>query len=212
LLLQALTHRSYAHEQGEFGVSHNERLEFLGDAVLDLCVGSLLMDLLPNAREGQLTKLRAMVVSESGLDRCARKVKLGEHLLLGRGEEYSGGRSKPSILSDCYEAVIGAVFLDGGYTRADLVIRRLLGPMIKEVVAGETDPDYKGQLQELTQARWQSVPRYELVAEDGPDHDKHFEVSVSLDQDELARGRGHSKKRAEQRAARHALEQIRDEE
>ena len=135
LLVQALTHRSFANEHSS-RVKHNERLEFLGDAVLDLAVGCQLMEMLPSAREGQLTKLRSSIVSEDGLARCARRLDLGPYLRLSHGEERTGGRDKPSILADSYEAVMGAVFLDGGFSDVNLLVWRLMEPLLNEAAGG----------------------------------------------------------------------------
>jgi ribonuclease-3 len=205
LLRLALTHRSFAHERGQGLGEHNERLEFLGDAVVDLSVACMLMELLPGAREGRLTKLRAMVVREESLAQGARQLGLGDFLRLGRGEAQSGGRDKPSILSDTYEALMGAIYLDAGFDEADRVIRQSLGPLLAEAVEGELDRDFKGRLQEVIQARGDPAPRYEVVDEWGPDHDKTFVAAVFMDDAELARAEGASKKVAEQRAARNAL-------
>ncbi len=208
LLVQALTHRSYANEHGPSRVGHNERLEFLGDAVLDLAVGCQLMEMLPRAREGQLTKLRSNIVSEQGLARCARRVDLGAYLRLSHGEERTGGRDKPSILADTYEAVIGAVFLDGGFSEVNMLVWRLMGPLLTEAAEGTLDRDFKGRLQERSQARWQVLPRYEVLDVSGPDHHKSFVVAVYIDGEELARAEGRSKKEAEQAAARRALKNV----
>jgi ribonuclease III len=211
LLLQALTHRSLVNELGEIAIQHNERLEFLGDAVVDLSVGHQLMERLPEAREGDLSKLRAMVVSEAGLAFTANQVQLGNYLRLGRGEEHTGGRKKASILADSFEALFGAIYLDGGFVEADRVARRLLGPLIDTAVDGDLDRDYKTRLQELVQAQWHIMPRYEVVGERGPVHAKVFTVAVFLEERELAHAEGHSKKAAEQRAARHALAALKKE-
>lgn len=208
LLRQALTHRSFLNECGDSDAEHNERLEFLGDAVLDLSVGQQLMERLPDAREGELSKLRAMLVSEASLARCAAELELGDHLMLGRGEEHSGGREKPSILSDALEALVGAVFLDGGYYEVDQVIRRVMAPLFDEALHGDLDRDHKTHLQELTQRRYQRMPTYRVVDEQGPDHAKTFVVVVSVGGRELARADGPSKKSAEQRAALCALERF----
>ena len=208
LLVQALTHRSRANEQGLTSVEHNERLEFLGDAVLDLAVGCQLMEMLPRAREGQLTKLRSMIVSEGGLARCARRLDLGPHLRLSHGEEQTGGKDKASILSDAYEAVVGAVFLDGGFSAANLVVWRLMGQIMAEAAEGSLDKDFKGRLQELVQGRWQELPCYEVIDARGPDHNKTFVVTVQIRGEEYSRAEGHSKKEAEQAAAREALARL----
>jgi ribonuclease-3 len=204
LLAQAVTHRSQANEAGP-ALEHNERLEFLGDAVVNLCAGHLLMDRQPGAREGELSKLRSMVVSEASLARLAEGLELGRHLRLGRGEEQTGGRRKASILSDALEALVGAVFLDGGFPAADSVVRRLLAPLMTDAEEGELDRDHKTRLQELAQGQWRIAPRYEVVDERGPDHAKVFTVAVMLGDRTVARAEGHSKKAAEQRAARRAL-------
>ncbi|MCA9673203.1 MAG: ribonuclease III [Myxococcales bacterium] len=216
LLQRALTHRSFVNERSaaennadaaatSSGLLHNERLEFLGDAVVDLAIGHLLMQKLPRAREGRLSKLRAMVVSEASLARAANAISLGEHLRLGRGEEQTGGRDKASILSDAFEAVLGAIYLDAGFDRAADVARTLLATLVDEAVAGELDRDHKTRLQEVAQAELSDVPRYEVVSERGPDHDKVFEVAVFIGERELARAEGRSKKGAEQQAAKAAL-------
>jgi ribonuclease-3 len=205
LLRRALTHRSHANESGEDD-RHNERLEFLGDAVVGLSVGAYLMESRPEAREGELTKLRAMVVSAPGLSRAARNLGVGECLLLGRGEEQGGGRDKDSILSDAFEALIGAVFLDAGFEAAQRVTRAQLAELVHAAERGDLDRDFKTRLQERLAAEGlQAPPRYAVVNERGPDHAKVFEVAVHLEDDELARAEGHSKKQAEQRAARSAL-------
>ncbi len=208
LLELSLSHRSFAHERA--GQAHNERLEFLGDAVLDLCVGRMLMDRLPDAREGRLTKLRSMVVSSAGLDRSARQIQLGRYMLLGRGERQTGGQHKASLLADTLEAVVGAVYQDGGYHQAEALVERLLGPMLEEAVGGELDVDCKGPLQELTQARGLGVPNYQVVETRGPDHQKTFVVAARLGDDEIGRAEGSSKKVGEQRAAEEALARMQE--
>jgi ribonuclease III len=205
LLAQALTHRSHVNETGEPQTQHNERLEFLGDAVVNLSVGYQLMERLPQAREGELSKLRAMIVNESSLARTADELGLGACLRLGRGEEQTGGRKKSSILSDAFEALMGAVFVDAGFVAADAAIRRLLGPLVATAVDGDLERDHKTRLQELVQAQWRVAPRYEVVEERGPDHAKVFTVAVFVGDRQVARAEGHSKKAAEQTAARRAL-------
>lgn len=208
LLTRALTHRSYANEGAQSSREHNERLEFLGDAVVDLSVGHLLMEALPRAREGSLSKLRAMVVNEGSLARAAMGMWLGQCLRLGRGEDQSGGRQKPSILADAFEAVIGAIYLDGGFGAADGVVKRELGGLVREAVSGQLNRDHKTRLQELSQARLRQVPQYEVVSERGPEHEKVFEIVVSVDGRTLARATGHSKKDAEQQAAERAIQSL----
>jgi ribonuclease-3 len=206
LLIQALTHRSYHNECTGSDEPHNERLEFLGDAVVELAVSNQLMERLPDAREGVLTKLRAMVVSEASLARCASSLSIGEHLRLGRGEDQSGGRRKSSILADTLEALVGAVYLDGGYVEASDTVARLLGPFIEAAVEGDLDRDHKTRLQELAQRVHHQMPHYTVVEEEGPDHAKVFTVAVHIGEAEVARGVGASKKVAEQEAARRALD------
>ena len=206
--LAAVTHKSWVNEHRGEGAEDNERLEFLGDAVIDLLVSEYLMVALPTAREGDLSKLRAAVVDEAGLAGMARALQLGELLRLGRGEELTGGRDKASLLADAMEAVIAAVFLDGGLA----AVHRLVDPFLEEAYAraasGSLDRDFKTQLQELAQARHRSSPRYRVVAELGPDHSKTFEVEVELRGEVLGRGSGRSKKDAEQGAARVAVEAL----
>ena len=208
LLTQALTHRSHVNETGEPHTQHNERLEFLGDAVVNLSVGHQLMERLPLAREGELSKLRAMLVSEASLARAAEELGLGPHLRLGRGEEQTGGRRKSSILSDTFEALVGAIFLDSGFEAADQAVRRLLGPLVATAVDGDLNRDHKTQLQERVQAQWRLAPRYEVLEERGPDHAKTFTVAVFVGDRLVARADGHSKKAAEQMAARRALQTL----
>jgi ribonuclease III len=205
LLETALTHRSYLNEHPQTGRGHNERLEFLGDAVLDLAVRQMLMSKYPDKREGELSMLRSQVVSESGLADVAVGLALGDWLFLGKGEETTGGRRKPSILADALEALIAAVYLDGGLTAADGVCRRLIGPRLPEAAIREKLSDSKTRLQERAQAQRQEV-RYEVVREAGPDHEKEFEVVLFVGGVEAARTVGRSKKEAEQKAAQIALE------
>lgn len=199
LLERALTHRSFTNESTPAPLD-NERLEFLGDAVVDLVATDLLMQRLPDAEEGVLSQARAQVVSEVALARVAERIGLGAGLRLGRGEDQTGGRSKPSLLCDALEAVIGAIYLDAGFEAAHQAAAQLLAPLVDEAATGVFS-DSKTRLQEWTQARLGQPPRYAVVAEEGPDHAKTFEVTVGVSGQELARGRGRSKKEAEQRAA-----------
>jgi ribonuclease-3 len=203
--LAALTHKSWVNEHRGEGAEDNERLEFLGDAVIDLVVSEYLMSRFPLAREGDLSKLRAAVVDEAGLASMSRTLGLGELLRLGRGEEMTGGREKVSLLADAMEAVIAAVFLDRGLAGAHALVARFLGDAYAQAEAGTLDRDWKTQLQELGQARHRASPRYRVVAEVGPDHSKVFEIEVELRGAVLGRGSGRSKKDAEQAAARLAL-------
>lgn len=209
LLVRAFTHTSYANEHPEAG-GHNERLEFLGDAVLDLVLSHRLMETHPDSPEGMLSRLRAAAVNESRLSAMAREMGLGEFLLLGRGEERTGGREKDSVLADVYEACVGAIFLDGGFDVAASTVQshfaNLLGSLTPDV-----DKDYKTRLQELTQSMFHTIPVYTLVSEKGPDHAKTFAVELTVDGTVRGVGKGKSKKEAEQRAARQAWEALRQE-
>lgn len=197
----ALTHRSHAFEAG--GTPDNERLEFLGDAVLQLVITDEIFRGLADAREGRLAKLRAAMVNTARLAEMARTIDLGAAVKLGRGEEQSGGRDKDSILADTLEAVLGAIYLDGGLGVVTEVIRRLFGPLIDELSTQHAALDYKTSLQELAAARFAVLPVYE-VTDSGPDHDKEFVAEAILDGERLGRGLGRSKKAAEQQAAREA--------
>ncbi len=202
-LTAALTHRSWANENREEGRGDNEKLEFLGDAVLGLAVGHMLMERYPKLREGQLSVTRSQVVSEAGLNALAADLRLGDWLYLGKGEERSGGRYKPSILADAFEAVIAAVYLDGGFSAVWELIARIFKDSI-ESVEKTGFSDFKTRLQELAQAKLKATPVYRVVDTRGPDHAKVFEVSVEIAGQEWGRATGHSKKRAEQFAAANA--------
>jgi ribonuclease-3 len=206
LLEEALRHASYVNEQAEAGLRDNERLEFLGDAVLDLAVSHILMDLFRGAKEGELSKYRASVVNEKGLSQVARDLELGDFLLLGRGEELGGGRNKPSILADTLEALLGAVYLDAGYERTRLIIQDLLQSLFMRLDSGEAMEDYKSLLQEYTQEVFKTRPDYVLIHESGPSHDKTFRVAIHLRGAVLAEAEGRNKKEAEQKAAREAFD------
>jgi ribonuclease-3 len=201
LLRTSLTHRSYAFEQGELVT--NERLEFLGDAVLGLVITDIAYQSFRDLPEGELAKLRAAVVNMTTLADVARELDLGNAILLGKGEELSGGRGKASILADGFEAVLGAVYLDRGLKSATDLIRRLFWPRMAAYVRGEGDRDYKTILQELAAQDVGRLPEYR-VEERGPDHEKEFTATVYLGGRQYGRGTGRSKKEAEQRAAREA--------
>lgn len=204
LLERALRHSSYAHENPGAGPS-NEQLEFLGDAVLALTVSSLLLATFPLSSEGELSRGRAALVNARQLAALARQLDLGPHLVLGRGEEQQAGRDKPSLLADGLEAVLAAVFLDGGLKAAANLTARLFAPYL-ESMDHPSWQDFKTGLQEFIQARYKVSPTYHLLAESGPGHARLFQVEVELLGKPLARGEGRSKKQAEQRAARLALE------
>lgn len=208
LLDNALTHRSFVNENLAVPYKDNERLEFLGDAVLELTITDMLMRKFPDYAEGQLSKLRASVVNEQPLAELARRFRVGELLLLGRGEEASGGRIKPSLLANAFESVIAAMFLDGGFDRCALFIGRLFAPLIEEGALTAVYRDYKTTVQEICQIRFREVPRYVLISEAGPDHDKLFEMSLVIGEKVIATGRGRNKKEAEQQAAKAALEKL----
>jgi ribonuclease-3 len=206
LLERALTHRSYAYENG--GLPTNERLEFLGDAVLGLVVTDTLYRAHPDLPEGQLAKLRAAVVNARALADVGRTLGVGEFVRLGRGEETTGGRDKSSILADTLEALIGAVYLDQGLAQASALVHRLFDPLIVHASALGAGLDWKTSLQELTATLGIGVPEY-VVAEQGPDHAKEFEAVVRVGGQECGRGSGRSKKEAEQQAAALAWEALR---
>lgn len=200
---QALTHKSWANESQDPGRSHNERLEFLGDAVLSLVVSDLLMKRHPGSPEGELSKTRAAVVNEDGLARVAETLSLGQWIFLGKGEEQAGGRAKPSILADTLEALLGAVFVDAGFEAAYRSVEVLFEDRLLEAqsVAGR---DYKSRLQELSQAHLKLAPNYTVVSQTGPEHETTFEVAAHVGGREYARATGRSKKAAQQAAAARA--------
>ena len=200
----ALTHKSWLNEATGTARTDNERLEFLGDAVLALVVSDLLMKRFPDRSEGELSKARAVVVSEVGLSRTAQGIGLGQWIFLGRGEDQAGGRGKASILSDALEALMGAVYLDGGLEAARRVAEQLFSEALDDVET-QTRHDYKSRLQERSQALLQATPQYRVVGQEGPDHDKRFSVTISLGGREYGRAMGRSKKEAEQNAAAQAL-------
>jgi ribonuclease III len=208
LALAALTHKSYVNEHREEGLQDNERLEFLGDAVIDLAVSHRLMERFPSAREGDLSKMRAAVVDEQGLSEMARALDLGALLRLGRGEELTGGRAKASLLADAMEAVVAAIYVAAGLGAVLAMIDRFLGEAFARAAAGTLDRDYKTQLQELAQSKLRATPRYRVVAEHGPDHSKTFDVETELRGEVVGRGAGRSKKDAEQAAAKLALDAL----
>jgi ribonuclease-3 len=206
LLQNALTHSSYANERWHNSLLSNERLEFLGDSVLGMLVAEYLYRNFPDRPEGELTRMRADMVCEQTLAAAANKIGIGEHLLLGHGEERFGGRNRNSILADAMESVIAACFLDGGIQAALKVVQQFI--LVEVPVTKLHNVDYKTQLQELVQQKKHQVLSYALVGESGPDHDKQFEVEVSLNGTVVGSGRSSSKKRAEQNAAAAAIEKL----
>ena len=206
LLAEALNHSSYANEHRNDGAASNERLEFLGDSVLGFVTAEYLYARHPDMPEGDLTRIRAALVCEKSLHEAAVSLGLGDHLRLGKGEELGGGRKRPSILADAMEAVFAAVYLDGGMAAASQIIHRVLLDWQKEEVVEEKRRDYKTTLQEIVQKNHEEVLSYRLKSESGPDHDKRFVMEVLINSNVLAEGTGHSKKLAEQAAAKAALE------
>jgi ribonuclease-3 len=208
LLTQALTHSSHANEQGGGGIEDNERLEFLGDAVLELVVSRELYERYPEAAEGNLTRIRSSLVKEAALAEVAREIRLDQHLLLGKGEEGQGGRNRDALLADGLEALIGAVFLDGGFEPAMRVVLDLLQERWPRTLSIPRPRDYKSRLQELTQHLYKDRPVYSLLGASGPEHEKIFEVSVCLPTGEMFTAMESSLKRAEQGAAAQALHRL----
>ena len=205
LLLQALTHKSFSNEQAEF-VPHNERLEFLGDAVLELVVSDWVFNHYPDIPEGGLTRIRAEVVSEKGLFQIARQLNIGSVLRLGKGERQSGGCEKPSLLADALEALLGAIYREGGFAAVGQVIRSVFRGVIEKSALLRYGSDYKTYLQERLQALYGHLPEYLLADVSGPDHQKIFSTEVYLSGKLLGQGSGSSKKSAEQKAAAAALD------
>jgi ribonuclease-3 len=206
LLERALIHKSYAYENRLS--EHNERMEFLGDSVLGLVVSELLMNALPGASEGELSRIRAAVVSEPSLAAVAREIGLGEFLLVGRGEEQTGGRDKDSLLADSLEALVASLYLDGGIEPAGAFITRFFSDRIDRVQAAGGTADHKTELQELCQERLKTLPEYRVASESGPDHRKEFTVELSIRGEIYGQGTGRNKKEAEQRAAKEALQRL----
>lgn len=207
-LEQALVHSSYLNENPGVAPGSNERLEFLGDAILNFIVAEKLYQDFPGLTEGKLTRRRAALVRRDALANIARAIRLGDYLYLGKGEEASGGRGKPANLAGALEAVIGAVFLDQGFVVTREGVLRWLKAEILRVTRQDMEVDEKSRLQELIQSRYQAPPTYRLVAAEGPDHDRKFTVEVMVGGTVLGRGYGKSKKLAETEAARAALERI----
>ena len=208
LLEHAMTHTSRANEDVSGGVRDNESLEFLGDAVLGFLIADLLFNEFPEHDEGQKSKIKAAMVSTATLGRLAERLSLGDHLLLGRGEEKTGGRQKQALLADSYEALIAAIYLDGGIEHARAFVAREFAALVEEARVGAAGQDYKSALQELVQSRNEPLPEYRLIGTVGPDHRKLFQVEVVVNGGPVADATGTSKKEAEQEAARLALERL----
>ena len=212
LLELALTHKSFTEFESKTGERNNEKLEFLGDAVLDMAISELLMERFPELDEGGLSKFRASLVNEDGLAQIARKMKLGDSLRMGKGEDLSGGREKPSLLADALEAVLAAIYLDSrkteGFSRVSKIIYDLYHEELPEQVDSFISRDYKSELQEFVQKNLNLPANYELVNQFGPDHQKEFEMVVKVEERILGKGRGLSKKQAGQAAAQDALNRM----
>ncbi len=205
LLEEALTHRSYLNEHREYAGDHNERLEFLGDAVLELAATRFLFDRFPGKPEGELTSYRAALVNTISLAESAQTLQVGEHLRLSKGEAKDTGRAREVILANTFEAIIGAIYLDQGYEAAANFIARTILVKLDDLIAKGAHQDAKSRFQELAQEKKGITPNYRVLAETGPDHDKIFTVGVFLNSTEVARGEGPSKQEAEQAAAQNAL-------
>lgn len=206
LIKKALSHKSYSNEKRLNRLDHNERLEYLGDAVLELCISDLLIHQFPESREGEMSKIRASLVNETALAEKARTIKLGQYLFLGKGEEQGQGREKNSLVSDAFEALLGASYLDGGFGVAARIVKQLFFDDIERATKEDINRDYKTKLQEEAQTRYKEAPDYRLVSQQGPDHDKIFQVDVFMNGQKFSVGTGKSKKQAEQNAAKNALE------
>ena len=200
LLNLAFSHRSYANEQGA-DVDNNEKLEFFGDSVLGLVVSEYLLSVLQDRTEGEMAKVKSFVVSEDSLAEIARALRLDNFILIGRGEEYSGGRSKKTLLADALEAIIGAYYLDSGFKAAHDFVLKLFAPEIHKVLEDRHRKDYKTLLQELAQKRFRSYPHYRIINRKGPDHNRTFWIEVTVDKKAYGPGTGKNKKEAEQQAA-----------
>ena len=207
-IFTAITHSSFANEKRMKNPKYNERIEFLGDSVLGLVISEYLYKMYPNLPEGVLTITRSKIVCENSLAKCANDIELGRFLMLGRGEEQSGGRKKLSILSDAFEALIGALYLDGGFELAKVFILKYMENIIKNCVEGKVFYDFKTQLQETVQKKSDQTIAYKLVEESGPDHNKTFVSQVYINNVVFGTGAGHSKKESEQNAAKNALEHM----
>ncbi len=212
LLKQALVHRSYLHENSDFALPSNERLEFLGDSLLSFVIAEMLYKDFPDLSEGGMTKLRAALVRQETLARLASSLGLGDYLYLGRGEEASGGRAKQSILAAAFEAVVGAILIDRGFAACRNFVLRLFAGEMGRAIEERLIADYKSQLQEIAQSRHHVTPTYRTIKAVGPDHAKEFTVEVIVGGSVIGRGQGKSKRQAETEAARAALESLSQEQ
>jgi ribonuclease-3 len=206
LLKEALTHRSYAHEVKPLQIKHNERLEFLGDAVLELIITEYLYTKYPERAEGELTSFRAALVRKESLAETAIEMNYGEFLYMSKGEEHTGGRKRAYILANAYEAVLGAIYLNKGLETCQTFVLKHLAPKLDKIVSERLDIDPKSKLQEIVQELVKVTPHYELASANGPDHNKQFQMALFIGDKQVAVGEGRSKQEAEQNAAQHALE------
>lgn len=211
LLQRALTHRSYLNENPDYPLEDNERLEFLGDAILDFITGEYLYHHFPEVAEGRLTNLRSALVRTERLAEFAVDLNLGDHLFLGRGEEESGGRTRPAILCDAFEALIGALYLDQGIEFTRDFVYEIIEPALQEILVSDSEKDAKSQLQEVAQSHYQLTPTYRTVKEQGPDHAKEFTVEAIIGDKAYGTGKGNSKQNAAQAAAKEALNMLHEE-
>lgn len=206
LLKTAFIHRSFLNEHPNEKLPHNERLEFLGDSVLGFVISNYLYKKYPNHPEGDLTNFRSSIVNARILSKVAKNLNLGDYLYLSRGEEATGGRDRQYILANTYESLLGAIFLDRGLDKATDFVNKTLVPHLTDIIKKKLYKDYKSQLQEISQAKFNITPSYKLISERGPDHTKIFEIGVYLDKKLIAKGTGKSKQTSEQEAAKIALE------
>jgi ribonuclease-3 len=205
---EAVTHKSFSHESQESNVPFNERLEFLGDAVLGVVISEYLFNNYRDYSEAKLSRIRSYVVQETALAEAAERLNIGANLLLGKGEEMSGGREKPSLLANVFEALLAAIYLDSGMENAREFTLRTLEPKILEYIDKSLVVDFKTKLQEVTQARFGMLPEYKVTTEKGPEHEKVFEVSVLINGERFGTGQGKTKKAASQMAAEESLQKI----
>jgi ribonuclease III len=212
ILSTALTHRSYVNENQQLSSTDNERLEFLGDSILGACVSDLLIEKYKSSSEGDLTKMRAAIVGEENLAQIARSLQIGDCLLIGRGEENAGSRTKESFLADSFEAVVAAIYLDSDFNNAKNIIKKIIEPFLEDNNLSSVHFDYKTALQELCQKKYKTVPIYIVVDSKGPDHAKIFEVRVVVVNKLTEYGTGKSKKEAEKQAAQKAWDILQNEE
>ncbi len=204
----ALTHKSYTNERRLAPCENNERYEFLGDAVLELCVSHLLMARFPDHSEGVLSKFRAAIVNENQLSQIAIEMNIGDYLYLGKGEEQTGGRQKASLLSDAFEAILGAIYLDRGFDKVFKIVEYIYDSILDRAGSVGFVRDYKTKLQEESQRLFRSIPRYKIINVSGPDHCKEFEINLYINNELMGAGTGYSKKSAEQSAAQKALDKL----